>query len=993
MSFSLTPQDIYHQTNGGLDVILRYYPQAEPARENKKHAFKIREENTASARLSEYNGIYYVKDFGDSARAMNAIEVVMRERNLEFYDALRSIAEEFQIETDGKKIKKFEARYERRKANDDEVEGQCTFVETDFTIAVCKSIFSENVWRYLCEKNLGDSKKVTATDEHGFKEAVKVFKTYNLVNIQSYSLCAKDKKNGELIVHTYFSTADYPILMFDEGSWKKFYKPKERDPQFRFFSTGEKPQDYLFGINQVMDRYNEYQEKVKDDSDEADDDEDGGRSKKKEQKLPEAILVSGGSDAMNIAALGYLPVWLNSETAKLLGRHYNRIISYVERLYNLPDIDKTGKKEALRLSLEYLDMATIYLPEELMQKRDMRGKPCKDVKDYFRYYKPWDFKQLLQLSYPMKFWDEDVKRGNGGKMMKRKGKIVYEYKPNNELLYNFLYRMGFGLMEEPSEKDGQVMVQVDGHIVQKVKYSNINRYVKAFLREKVPNPSWDLLNAFHRSPHFSEKSLSNLPFLHLEFEDTGRDFQYFFFSNEVWKVTAENIETMKPANCDRFAWEDEVIGQQVKLLERPFNIFVNPKTGKWDITIYNNDCLFLRFAINTSRVYWRAELEDRLDEKTKEFGLDFRKDYLEKYRFAIDGPLLTDEEIQEQKQHLIAKLVSYGYLHHRFKDAASTYCVWGMDYHIANSEDSNGGTGKSIFYYAGLQDTIKSEYFDGRNDKLTSNPHIYEGVTEHTDYLYIDDADKYFNFDFFFPIVTGPLKANPKGSASYTIPFRKSPKMCITSNFPPRKNDKTTRRRLWFTAFADYYHKNPNGEYREERLPIKEFGKTLFSEFTPEEWNMYHNTAAYCTMEWMKHGQVEPPMETLMKNQYKNAMGETFHAWADAYFSEAANRLDNMVPRYMAFETFKRQHMAQISAQGFMEKLRNWCFYHGYKLDPESAVNSKDGRIVKWTFKFELNRGQWEKTDKKESIQMIYVQTDESKAIRAELEGESDLPF
>ncbi|GAB3177507.1 primase-helicase family protein [Telluribacter humicola] len=978
--FSLTPQDIFLQTNGGLDIILKYYPQAEPATRSRNHKFAIRDEKTPSSTLREYNGTWWVKDFGGGDRAMNAVDIVMKERGLDFADALRAIADDFEIETEERKFKKAQARYERRAANEDEAEGEVKWVEKDWTTDEFKSIFAENIWTYLSKKGADSSKKEKPSDETGYKAALKLCKEYNLYSLQCYSIVSPDKNTGVLTVHTFFSTDIYPILMFNEGQWQKFYKPKERDPQFRFFSSGKKPENYMFGISQVVEKWQDLQKKKKDDED---DEEGEGTSVKREEKLPEVLLCTGGSDALNVAALGYPVVWLNGETATLEGYQVSRLMGYAEKLYNLPDIDETGKREALKIALKYLDIHTIYLPEELRRRRDLRGKACKDIRDYFRYYNDRDFENLLKRAYPLKFWDEEIKRNREGKVVKKYGRLQFDYKPNNELIYNFLYRMGFGLMDMPSEKSGEVLIQVDAHIVKKLEYKHVNRFVKGFLDQIHANI--DLKNAFHRSPHFSDKSLANLREIRLPFDDHDRDYQYMFFPNEIWKITKDGIETSKPAQCDRYVWEEEVIPHQVELKEAPFTIFRNDR-GQWDITIHRYDCMFLRFAINTSRVFWRKELEDQLDQLSPQQKLE----YLQQHRWSIDGPLLSDEEIQEQKQHLISKLISYGYLLHRYKDPANPLCVWSVDYNIENSEDSNGGTGKSMFYQS-LYDLMKNEYFDGRNDKLTMNPHLYENISEHTDLIFIDDASKYFNFDFFYSVITGPLKVNPKGTQGYTIPFSKSPKLCITSNFPPKKNDKTTRRRLWFTAFSDYYHKNPNGEYREERTPIQEFGKSLFREFSETEWNLFLNTAAYCCRAWMQHGQVEPPMESLMMNQYKNAMGETFHAWADAYFSEANKRLDRMVPHYMALETYKREGQANLSSQGFNEKLRNWCYFKGYTLNPPDALNTGDKRIVNWLPKKKFQGGEWVDTNTKESVVCIYIQTDENIPITKEVSD--DLPF
>lgn len=994
----ISVQDVFQQTNGGLDIITHYFPSAEASVRNKRHKFSIRDEKTPSCVLyHSTDGRYFVHDFG-SGQHLDAIDIIALKERLpnreDFPTLMKIVAEKFGVSGEDGKIAKSQARYERRVAAENEKIGEVKWETCDFSMSDLRAIFADKIWDYLSEKPLPEKVKIEkGTDAAAMYHATEVCKRYHLHACSWYSIVAADKKDpSKAIVHTYYSTELYPILMFDEGQWQKFYKPKERDKAFRFFSAGKKPENYVFGQQQCTNAQAELQPEVH----KEDDDDDSDKKKKASRRLPEIILCSGGSDALNVAALGYQVAWLNSESAKLSTWQYARLRGLCERLYLLNDIDESGLKASMELCEIYFDLYMIELPKELLRRRDVRGNACKDVRDFFRYWRAADFKNLLSTAFPMRFWDEELKTKRDGTPLMKGGRRAYDYKPNNELMYNFLAKKGFGLYEMPSEKKGEVMVQVRDNIVTIVKYAQVNRFLKNYLRqtnviEYLYNGNHlDLLNAFHRSPNFSETSLSNLPYVELEFQDFGRDFQYLFFQNEVWRVEAEEIKTLPLQKCKVFVWENEVRKHDVELLP-PFWEVVEATDGGHRLTIKDKRCLFLQFAINASRVHWRKELEDVLD------SFPDPEAYKKEYQFALDGPLLSEHERWEQEQHLLNKITSFGYLLHHYKDPARAWAVWAIDYHIPNTDDSNGGTGKSLFY-SGLHHLLTFEPFEGRNTKLTQNPHIFENVTEHTDLLFVDDAYKYFDFDFFYSLITGFMKVNPKGTSGYFLEASKSPKLLVTSNFPPSRNDKATRRRMWFTAFSDYYHKNPNGEYREERLPVGEFGKSLFNDFTPEEWNFFFNFAAQALQLYLRIGQVEPPMETLILNQLKNEMGQTFHAWADTYFSAENDRLDCLVPRYIPYEEYKRGSQPQLSPQGFMNKLTAWCRYNGYTLNPETLLRASDKRISRTVTKMEFQRGTWVDTGKKESVEMLYIQTDYShephpEKIRQEGQPKSNLPF
>ena len=138
---------IFDQTNDGLQIIQWLYEDADCNNLNKK--FKARgNEKTASAKLSLYDGIYWVTDFGGDGKPRNAIQCVMLENNCNFQEALEIIAARFNIEAeDGKKPEqKSEYTYSSRPAADDEQPGQFYFTLNDtFSLSEIKSIFSEKI--------------------------------------------------------------------------------------------------------------------------------------------------------------------------------------------------------------------------------------------------------------------------------------------------------------------------------------------------------------------------------------------------------------------------------------------------------------------------------------------------------------------------------------------------------------------------------------------------------------------------------------------------------------------------------------------------------------------------------------------------------------------------------------------------------------------------------------------------------------------------------
>ena len=87
--YKITLQDLYEETNGGLDIILFFYPQASECLSGEQKQFRIRESALKpSAVIRKYRGVWRVRDFGNTGTAMSPIEICMKECNLPIDTAL-----------------------------------------------------------------------------------------------------------------------------------------------------------------------------------------------------------------------------------------------------------------------------------------------------------------------------------------------------------------------------------------------------------------------------------------------------------------------------------------------------------------------------------------------------------------------------------------------------------------------------------------------------------------------------------------------------------------------------------------------------------------------------------------------------------------------------------------------------------------------------------------------------------------------------------------
>jgi hypothetical protein len=945
--------------DGGEAYITHRCPDAAPAFRDKRHKFKLRPEKTASAALYKDEGTWYVTDFGGEGKRMNAVDVCMFFDGVDFKAAIATVAAFYKMEGSG--FTSAKPVFDKWPAKPSELEGAVLMEEKELTLDELRILFAKAAFKALGK-----------TDELKIKQGIALCAKYHFKSLASYT----HTKGGT--TYKYSSTKDFPIFMIDEGDWKKIYKPKDQK-KYRFFSTGSKPKDFMHGFEALTNLV--AQKRAEDLNEVDDDDEDAETMRVNAFKVPEVIIATGGSDALNIAALGHQVVWLNSETATLTGKMWWDLKEKAWEVYNCPDIDATGKETAHALAMEYLELNTIQLPDTLLLRKDQNGNACKDVRDYLNLHSGYDFEMLFKTALPYQFWDATLKK-KGNKILKKKGVPVMSYEFKNLRMYNFLFNNGFGRIFSQKEKEHYEFVQVDGYVVRKVIPSQMKDYINTFLKER--NQPEDLRDIVYRSPNTNDSSLANIEYRELDFKPYGADFQYLFFQkwnaykkkNEsiAWKVTGAGIEEEK-GNIGKYVWEQKVITAKPEILERMFNVY-RRDDGLLDITILNDSPKILRFFIQTCRVHWRAELEERLgicsrlktrqlrDEYAVKYDLsekdkvrifdpknvegekvkgvyvpsEFEKKYREKFQFSLDGYLLTDSERFEQRQHFINRLYCLGFAQHRYKDPSRTWGIFVMDGRIAEEGASQGGTGKSLFAKSLTPMNPVMVTLGGRNPKLMDNPHVMERVDFSTDIVNVDDICDYFAFGAWYDALTGEFQVNPKQKLSFSIPYADSPKVIFSSNFGDRNTDSSDLRRKLYTVYSDYYHeKNDDGDYKETRKPDEEFGGNLFFEWPDKEWELYYNFMAQTISFYLgADKKIAPPLNNIHKRNLISEMTEQFKAWADVYFWEGGDRLNKWIVKLEAFDNFMKETKTRShSSQKFKDKLKAYCKYMGYEFNPD----------------------------------------------------------
>lgn len=883
----MTTSQLYDRTRQGLDIILGRVPQAAEALENPKKKFKYRaDERTASAQLLPPCATcdhWSIIDYGLSQKPMSPIDIYMREKGMtsdQFTVALYELAAQYGVE-DEKITQQNRPEWVEREKHPDEVEGQRVFETCDKFSKSSLTVWGKNVTEDVLR-------------EYGWKQA-------------EYVGTVRDGRVKEC-----HSTESYPIFVQecpytdDEGrqhTFHKVYQPREFDKKYRFSTIGKEPRNYVFGLEALKRAYR----------------------KNDEQKLEEVFLVSGGSDGANCKAMGGQAVWLNSETAELTQEQHDTLLKYAKRIIQIGDTDTTGKRVTQQRAKQYLDIYTVTLPEEMMNRfKDARGHRRKDLKDYVELYPDRKhFRQLVRQARRAQFWVETVEEKNG--------EPVVSYRLSATSLCYFLELHGFYTICDKHHERPRY-IRVDGTTVEEVYVKDIRNFLLTWSSEQgLPEA---IQNLIRRTKDMPNKESSNLRELMLSFKDATKTSQIFYFRNAWVEITTEGIQKHKldePTTLRSHVWKHDIIQHDYVEMNPMFKVERREDGTYGAILTEIPKSDFLIFLCNSSRLYWR---------ETDEFGQE-----------------LTTEQQHEEQQCLAAKLACIGYYLHNYRVGSQSWAAILQDAQLAEDErECNGRSGKSIFIKF-LRALIHSFYIDARNPDIIKQQFLLDGITPATRLVAVDECARTLHYPFFFGKITGPLRVEEKGQHPFEIEFKDSPKWLFATNYVIKNIDSSTQARLWPQVFSTYYHeKSKSNDYKESVQVRDTFGYDLLDDDYPEQkWQADIAFAMQCLQFYLSLPESErkimPPMATIERRTQRALMGKSFEDWASDYYQPGSPHLDTLEDKDAVFKAYcDDPDTENIKPRTFTQRLKEYCQFaeHIVCYNPaELTEDKKDGSRIR----------------------------------------------
>lgn len=952
MSFPIDQQQIFAATNGGYDIITRFLPQAKV----RKH-FRIREEGTESAWMSAKDGVYLVTDWGDVGgfyeKAKNAIHIYAHETGKAYFDALLALGEELGIISPQKESVKYLSsctlqEYTGEPLNDDGF----TFKIKEFTD-----------YEFETLGPLVNAESCKKCDLH---------------SLESYSWIKKEPgvQDEFCKVFTVQSTPTYPIFAiipnhkpkltiegkeknvkveYIEPTWLKIYQPKSSDKKYRFSYLGKKPLNHIFGLEKLKDMT----------TTEVDDKDDEGHvigTSKKIEKVKSVVICSGDRDSINMVSTGKAAavVWFNSETAKITEIEIKTLFKYAENVINVPDLDPTGVDAGKNIALEHMDVKTAWLPEELAKFKDFRGNPLKDFTDFMKKYAVFGDKtqevlkekveRLLELARPARFWD--------GKYNKRT--FSTDYTINYMNAFNFLRLNGFYKVNDDNRKDGFYFVKQDKHVIKEVRPQEIKDFFNRSLENKQKEKGMtyfpdQLLNLLLASEAISDKKLAGLTEKSFDYVDYTPESQFLFFNEFIWEVSKNGIEKISKG-YSRYVKQENVINKKIAIthkgveldtaklqIEKPLFTIDKDQSGNFQVKIETQECEYMNYVINGSRVFWEKELEGLSDDQQCE--------HKKSNPSLLTSDKLTEEENYTQVMHFVNKVFTIGYLLHNYKTMSKAWAVIGMDDKIVDEHSSHGRTGKSLTWSAAMRCFKNTKYKGARRKEVLEGQFLFEGVTEETDYLIFDDANEYFRYEELFTDITGDMSINRKNQSEFNLSFYDSPKICITTNFSLKNLSPSLYSRILISSFSNFYHGYDANDNIQEFSPRHHFGHDFFSkQWGDRQWFLLINFYAQCLQFYLgTTTKIEAPQENIRKRNLIADLGPMFREFMDKLVADENNLNKFLSKEELHKKVLEIPQLKNYTAAHFKKQVGRYCELEGLVFNPQELWNDIKGkRITQW---------------------------------------------
>ena len=271
------------------------------------------------------------------------------------------------------------------------------------------------------------------------------------------------------------------------------------------------------------------------------------------------------------------------------------------------------------------------------------------------------------------------------------------------------------------------------------------------------------------------------------------------------------------------------------------------------------------------------------------------------------------------KQRIESLETTLGYLIHTYKDKTDQKAIIFNDQEI--DDNPNGGSGKSLMLTA-LNNFRRLVKIDGKAFDPKKSDFVYQRVNLDTQILSFDDVKKNFQFENLFSLITEGITVNRKNKDEIFIPFERSPKIVITTNYVINGVGSSHERRRHEIEFFQYFN--------ERRSPISEYGRLLFDSWDNEDWQKFDNYMINNVKKFLKNGLTKSISINAESKRFIQATTKDFYDWV-----EEGNLLHNtriytneIIIKFLSeYKNYK-----ELTSKSFIKWVNEYCKFKNLEM-------------------------------------------------------------
>ena len=387
--------------------------------------------------------------------------------------------------------------------------------------------------------------------------------------------------------------------------------------------------------------------------------------------------------------------------------------------------------------------------------------------------------------------------------------------------------------------------------------------------------------------YLSTDKFERLPYVTVDIKHHTEASAYFYYQNGMVEVTADEIKLHDYNTLQHtFIWERSINKRTVKIIP-----------GEID------------------------EVLSELQTKSEVYKFIYLASFNENNKPAnLEGEAL-EKFIDERAKKFASICTAIGYLLHQHKTPSKAKAIIAIDHQIPSDRtEQNGGTGKSIIGNYILKNMLNVAYIPGK-DYNEMNAWRWEPITIDSQVVFFNDVKYNFNFEGIFELITDDMIINRRNIGYLTIPFDQSPKIYISTNFIPKGDGTSFKRRTHIIEFDNYFN--------EQHTPYDEFNHNLFADWRGEyadQWNYYDNFIFRCVQMYLQEGLLQYPNGNYEQRKLIAECPQEFIDWMDATKEETGERLNVHFNRWME----KKELLKQWNDEAKSLSLSNTSTAHSF---------------------------------------------------------------